>query len=278
MKQLKFICFLVKHKRVIRLVVGAAITVSIIYAVSKLDSSFLLKNPTLFGVFGTLLGAIIGGFFSLMGSVWVNENQHKALQNVKRKNVIYCPLYDELIDIQDNILNLNPYPNYVTFEKGPQTISPHPQFSAWNRIKSDTRFLEVPNVLLLQMERLDKSIREYLDIRPKANVESQKILNAELLKNGLEACRITNIGDVISKDILDEKYVDIYHHAMEMGSDKLIEDLLREKVNKKIYVKANENQIIIETREKYQSWLKVQAETIELLSLLIKRVLMKYEG
>lgn len=52
-----------------------------------------------------------------MGSVWVNNKQQKAAQNIKRKNIIYSPLYDELINIQNNILEQNPFPWYIEFEK-----------------------------------------------------------------------------------------------------------------------------------------------------------------
>lgn len=76
-----------------------------IVGMTKMDFCTLTENAGLFGVVGTLLGAFIGGVFSLMGSVWVNNKQQKAAQNIKRKNIIYSPLYDELINIQNNILD-----------------------------------------------------------------------------------------------------------------------------------------------------------------------------
>ena len=76
----------------------------IIWGIPNVDLSFIVEDATLFGVVGTLLGAIIGGAFSLLWSVWINNRQQRAIQNIKRKNVIYSPLYDELIDIQNNIL------------------------------------------------------------------------------------------------------------------------------------------------------------------------------
>ena len=152
------------------------------FCLNKINSKVIIENPTLFGGVGTLVGAIIGGFFSLMGSVWVSSKQQRAVHNIKRKNVIYSPLYDELVDIQDRILVENPYPNYIVFQKGMQTIIPHPQFTAWGRIKSDTRYLEVPVILKKQMEQLELAVREYNDIRGKANDEIKKILNKILTK------------------------------------------------------------------------------------------------
>lgn len=43
----------------------------------KINGKIISDNPTMFGVAGTLIGAVIGGFFSLMGSVWVNSKQQK---------------------------------------------------------------------------------------------------------------------------------------------------------------------------------------------------------
>ena len=107
----------------------------IVSELERIDINVVVRNSTMFGVIGTLLGAVVGGAFTLLGSVWVNSKQQKAVQNVRRKNVIYSPLYDELLDIQNRILKLNPYPAYIHFEKGPQTMNPHPQFSAWGVLK-----------------------------------------------------------------------------------------------------------------------------------------------
>ena len=57
----------------------------IIVGMTKMDFCALTENAGLFGVVGTLLGAFIGGLFSLMGSVWVNNKQQKAAQNIKEK-------------------------------------------------------------------------------------------------------------------------------------------------------------------------------------------------
>lgn len=77
-----------------------------------------LESPSLIGIYGTLLGgAFIGGTFTLIGSVWVNNRHVKAQANIKRKNLIYRPLYDEIAEIHNNILEENPFPNYIVFEK-----------------------------------------------------------------------------------------------------------------------------------------------------------------
>ncbi len=50
------------------------------------------------------------------------------------------------------------------------------------------------------------------------------------------------------------------------------------KVNNEIFERANHNPEIVNTRAKYNNWIRVQKQTIELLSLLITQVLQTYQG
>ena len=276
MKKLKINFWLQRHRKLLVFVMSFVALYMTIVGMTKMDFCTLTENAGLFGVVGTLLGAFIGGVFSLMGSVWVSNKQQKAAQNIKRKNIIYSPLYDELINIQNNILEQNPFPWYIEFEKGPQTILPHPQYDAWRRIKSDTRYLEVPDYLKKQIEKLENTIHDYIEYRYKANVEIQTILNNSLSENGLSKCEIINIGQVLSSDILENKKNDFYNEAM--MSDDNIDNDRKNIFNEVMLTKCNENMIIIETRKRYYAWCEVQKQTIEMLSIMIKQVLLKYEA
>ena len=278
MKVLEIKFFLQRHRKIIAVIVIIVLIGLFVLGLERIDINVVVRNSTMFGVIGTLLGAVVGGVFTLLGSVWVNSKQQKAVQNVRRKNVIYSPLYDELIDIQNRILKLNPYPTYVLFKKGPQTMDPHPQFSAWGRIKADTRYLEVPDILIKKMEQLEATIHKYQSIRGKASDEIQTILNDVLRDNRMQVCNIRNIGDVISCDILSDNKIDIYHTAMEIGERKQLDNQIREIINKQVYDKANTNQVVLDTREYYMDWLKIQRETINIIGLLIKQVIIKYAG
>lgn len=156
-----------------------------------------------------------------------------------------------------------------------QTQLPHPQYDAWRRIKSDTRYLEVPNYLKLQIEKLEDSIQKYITARHKVDDEVQKILNEVLVKNELEPCRICNIGSVIAKSILKNDNADIYAEAM--WEDKEIDVSKKELINSEIWKLCNSNSSVIEARICYDEWRNVQERTIEMLSIMIKSVLLKYE-
>lgn len=275
MQGLKIRYWIEKHKKIIVSFLTIVIIALLIWGIANIDLSFIVEDAALFGVVGTLLGAIIGGAFSLLGSVWINNRQQRAIQNVKRKNVIYSPLYDELVDIQNNILEQNPYPSYIVFKKGTQTLEPHPQYDAWRRIKSDTRYLEVPNCLKLQIEKLEDSIQKYINARHKVDDDVQKILNDVLIKNELEPCRICNIGSVIAKTILKNDAADIYAEAM--WDNKEIDISKKELINYEIWKQCNSNSAVIDARTCYAEWRNVQEKTIEMLSIMIKSVLLKYE-
>lgn len=85
MKKLKINFWLQRHRKLLVFVMSFVALYMTIVGMTKMDFCTLTENAGLFGVVGTLLGAFIGGVFSLMGSVWVNNKQQKAAQNIKRK-------------------------------------------------------------------------------------------------------------------------------------------------------------------------------------------------
>ena len=61
-------------------------------------------------------------------------------------------------------------------------------------------------------------------------------------------------------------------------SDDNIDNDRKNIFNEVMLTKCNENMIIIETRKRYYAWCEVQKQTIEMLSIMIKQVLLKYEA
>ena len=52
-----------------------------------------------------------------MGSIYVNNKQLTSNFEIKRKNIIYRPLYDELLEIRKILVEENPYPHFVEFDR-----------------------------------------------------------------------------------------------------------------------------------------------------------------
>lgn len=94
MNQLKFKFWIQKYKKILFCIVILALVGIITLLISKVSIIVNIADSAVIGVAGTLLGAVIGGFLSLMGSLWINSKQQRATQNIKKKNVIYSPLYD----------------------------------------------------------------------------------------------------------------------------------------------------------------------------------------
>lgn len=278
MEKIKFKISVYKHRKILAIIFTFVVIFFFVKIYKSYNFSRITNNPTTFGVIATLVGAVIGGVFTLLGSVWVNKREQKSIYNLRRKNIIYSPLYDELINIKRNILEKNQYPSYIVFGIGQQTIIPHPQYSAWDRIKNDTRYLEVPALLKDQMEKLYDKLREYISIRNSANAEIKEIVNKVLVMNGFEPSTIINLGDVLSSDILQGKDVDIFDEIYLSKEDCNISKEVVEKINSQILNFANELSSLNNIRRVYTLWMQEQDKAIEILSLLIKEIMQKYEG
>ncbi|MDU5224017.1 MAG: hypothetical protein E6192_00825 [Finegoldia magna] len=278
MKKLKFKIYVYKHRKILAIIFTFVIIFFLVKIYKSYNFTKITNNPTTFGVIATLLGAVIGGVFTLLGSIWVNKREQKSIYNLRRKNIIYSPLYDELINIKRNILEKNQYPVYIAFGIGQQTIIPHPQYSAWDRIKNDTRYLEVPLLLKDQMEKLYDTLREYISIRNSADAEIKEIVNKVLVMNGFEPSTIINLGEVLSSDILQGKDVDIINEIYFSKENCNISKEEVKKINLQILNFANELSSLNNIRRVYTILMQEQDKAIEILSLLIKEIMQKYEG
>lgn len=255
MKKLKFKIFVYKHRKILAIIFTFIVVIFLLKLYKSYNFTIITNDPTTFGVIATLLGAVIGGVFTLLGSIWVNKREQKSIYNLRRKNIIYSPLYDELINIKRNILEENQYPVYIVFGIEQQTIIPHPQYSAWDRIKNDTRYLEVPLLLKDQMEKLYDTLREYISIRNSANSEIKEIVNKVLVMNGLEPSTIINLGEVLSSEILQGEDVDILNEIYISKENCNIPNEVVNKINLQILNIANELSSLNDIRRVYALWM-----------------------
>ena len=281
LKKPKIQLFWAKHGRWIIAGITLLATVAIIFLFYKFNLIEKISswNGETVAVIGTLLGAIIGGVFTLIGSIYVNKKQLKAQTHIKRKNLIYKPLYDELCEIENDVLTANPYPSMIFFETLDRASQKFPQYAVWGRIKSDTRYLETPQILIEEVDRLFEKIDNYLKARSNNNEMMTELANNILQEVIGTKCSIINLGDSI-----------IHHAINDAGEEvcKSYKDCLKEKVevtdeqwkqaDDKFYEKCRENEIIINIKSAKQEWDSQQKRVIELLTELIQYVNIKYEG
>lgn len=237
----------------------------------------IMGNPTLVGVLGTLLGALIGGIFSLVGAFSVGKHQLKAQTQVRRKNVILKPLYDELNYIHNTILKDNPYPQRISFEEQPQTILKYPQYTAWGRIKLDTRYLETPRKLSNLLQQLEGDAKEYLSALYAAEKAIKQLLNEILDREVGVTCQLIGIeGRLLSHVLSDEAY-DLFNDIVDYQPNKDIASPDKQRVQQLFSQECRNNDSIMELLKKRQTWYRTEEACISLLAAMIKRINAQYE-
>ncbi|MBG9812372.1 hypothetical protein ABD68_12430 [Bacillus endophyticus] len=133
--------------------------------IKKLHINF--SNPVVSG----LTGALIGGILPIVGGIYTQARQFKIKGIVLRKNVIYSPLFDELVKMKKNIPQDGEYPEAIVFGKKDNGYYYRNTliFDAWERIKSDVRFIEVPTYLAKELDDFQQSGKTYMELREKAS-------------------------------------------------------------------------------------------------------------
>ena len=238
----------------------------------------IYKDSTLVGIIGTLLGAIIGGIFTLVGSLCVGKQQIKAQNQIRRKNVIYKPLYDELAEIHNLILKDNPYPLLIDFQKGSQTILRHPQFVVWGRIKADSRYLETPKKLARLLDCLEDNVRSYLSQRHEVNNVVTKILNNVLMREVETTCTIMNIGDVLLHYIVSDASFDLFKELHDsLNPRRAVDEETCKRIQDAFVAECKEDSEIISLQERYISWIQAEEDALALLAAMIKYTNAAYE-
>ncbi len=277
MIKIKINLFFLEHK----IIIYFAIVLIIVMLLVKYPPNLLISDdPVMISVIGTLLGAIVGGTFSLIGSIYVNNKKIISDSEVKRKNIIYRPLYDELLDTKKIIEIENRYPSYVTYEQGYQTITRHPQITAWNRICSDSRILDTPKIVKKQYEKYLFSIEKYISIRNSANDLIQDVINKILKKEIGTECSITNLGSCVASEILDDNLkgnIIKDHCNMALKEEVKVSEEKWDEIKSEIFNSCNSIEKIKDIRKAYYDWINIQNETIKMLELLILEINIKYE-
>ena len=260
-----------KYKKVIiALLCGFVLMALIYYGVRGMIPQMSVEE----GSFSALLGALVGGFFSLAGSIGVARMQQKSQREILKKNTIYKPLYDELMKNDDILRSKNPFPIEVWCDTNPRTIVESPSFAAWNRIQRDNRLLDVPESIQTQMNDLEETIERYLRLRRGVGTPVQKICYETLKAQGKENVLFTNIGDMVSDAVLNTDIDRALEYITEYRN-KTEDD---EKIAQEIYNACLETEDIRKIKELQKKWRDMQNGILDELAMRIKYISMKYEG
>lgn len=260
-----------KYKKVIiALLCGFVLMALIYYGVRGMIPQMSVEE----GSFSALLGALVGGFFSLAGSIGVAKMQQKSQREILKKNTIYKPLYDELMKNDDILRGENPFPMEVWCDTNPRTIVESPSFAAWNRIQRDNRLLDVPESIQTQMNDLKKTIERYLRLRRGVGTPVQKICYETLKAQGKETVLFTNIGDMVSDAVLNTDINGVLEYITEYNN-KTEDD---KKIAQEIYNACLETEDIRKIKELQKKWRDMQNGILDELAMRIKYISMKYEG
>lgn len=281
MLKIKFKLFIAKNSNWILTILISILLFLIVLFCHKIDIT-KFKEPLssdITATIGTLFGAIIGGVFTLIGTKFQYKQQLKAQTQIKRKNLIYKPLYDELIEIQNILLNYYKFPLHVVIDKQKRSYPNSAiQFTVWERIKNDSRFLDVPKCLKLKMDKLYSSIEIYDNSKTNVIQILSNLLNETLEKELSTKCTIVNIGECIFNHILSTNNYNVFQQ-LDGALSPQIEITEEEKVlvSKIIYEKCLKNEEINHIITSQQALVDHLKDTIELLISLISFVTVKYE-
>lgn len=276
LKKLRAEVCLRQHKKPVWILIGAVFLVLVYLNYSTIVAIVNMVNnleSTKVGVLGTLLGALIGGIMTLFGSVWVNSKQQKAKKYIMRKNLIYSPLYDELVKKKEEAFSEQRYPRNVWFVRDEQKLMNSIEFSVWERIKLDTRYLEVPNELIQQMELFQETVEKYLSALEDTTLQVETIIKEVFEENGEPVQTFDGLAKSVTSIIMSDKNENLYNEIC-LGKE---DTETSKKVDAEIRKKVKENPKAKKLEEAYNSWGSVHEQTIELLGLMIQQVLAKYE-
>ena len=265
------------RNKLIKILIICALICAGLYCAIQLYYCFYSKiSETTKGIIGTLLGAIVGGFFTLAGSLVINKNAQKATNAIKRKNVIYKPLYDELMEVHTEILPNNPYPHFINFEKGQQTMIKHPQYTVWGRIKKDARIFEVPAKLNKVMDELYKAIEKYQEKRRLAVAALDRIYREEMEKlANKQVVPQANVGDALLSYVLSDNRPenDLLMWSFEPSNNKEADSLWES-----LHNSVESDSDLKNCMDAKNDWNKAEEDALELLGIYIQYITVKYEG
>ncbi|MBU5307925.1 hypothetical protein KQI18_09005 [Clostridioides mangenotii] len=166
-KETKFLCvrnFLNYYVKIIILIVLALLLLNLLLKQNK-SIEFLqpiITNDNFYMSVFTLLGALVGGFCTIVGAKMSFNSDIKAKASLIRTDKIYTLLYDELIYNHNMLINCTMDDLLVHSKNdGRDDYDDRLVYSELGKICNDSRSLEIPKKFKKQIDSFYNSIEEF---------------------------------------------------------------------------------------------------------------------
>ena len=281
MRILKIKKFVAKHRK-LAIFAMAIILVALLYISWRFFAPYFTEvklSTEYIGFIGTLLGAIVGGTFSLLGSIGIQKRQTRIQNDLHRSETIYKPLYEEFIRMHKKTLKRFPY--YV-FVKRPGDTQHAVYYEVWDQIKKDSRYLEVPDKLKTQVEKLMASIEAYNKSYQELNSDLERVIGEVSKKYPIIPERQIGWASRIIRCVLDRGEIDAgmalpitctYRQDYDQEHIDAFDQYARE-----LNEACRQLKQVDIVYQKRAQWNNTEEETIKLLEYLIQYSIIRYEG
>lgn len=277
-RRLKIRLLLMEHKIPTWIAIFMCLSIFVCYCWNHLDFSQMNFSTDAIGMIGSLLGALIGGFFTLVGSIGVAKNQQKAQREILRKNIIYKPLYDELNQNDRLLTETAYYPTEIEVASRDDHSVPIPSFCIWEKIRYDNRLLETPKEIISKMKTLRIIADDFVLICNRAERKMNNIwVDIWLPKDDTSSFETFMPSGMLPLVLWSNKreaieWLNKKVNGSRRSNDNDIKNLAF------FYDCCQQEESILEVDEMKKLWVQTQREVIELLAMHIKYVNSRYEG
>ena len=263
---------ILEHKLVLG--ISIVITLFFIIKIKKISVTFYLQqllsnsNNTYYDPFvSTIIGAVVGGVFTLLGSYLATKNNIRLQANIRQSRIIFAPIFDEIVQNKKR-LEENPFPLYELIKE--KSMPTHIFYDAWNRISNDYRRFEVNYGLKIYMDLLSSSILNYQKIVTNFVNNSHHDLGKILMNYGFiteENIDRSNFVEIIFSEIMTSENSD-YLQSHSFSTEKIDFEQAHHDLRKKIKEIDGYNKLCIAQKE----WHNVQLFGEKYVGELLKNI------
>ncbi len=249
-----------------------------LYSVLTFSTS-IFKDVGFVGLFGSLFGALLGSIIGAIVSLRIQSQQSRAAASIKKKEQIYVPLYKELIDLKDQLIEY-PHPRYIWLFDETKGKVRTPHFTEWNKIKSDSRLIEIPIWIKNTLEQYTDGITNYYIERDRAvGIVEDTIVEFMMKHYNLMYRSIPEAGLSMFQAIIQDDPDTMKLILTTQFNERNKYDPIFDFAAKKIINVGKEIPIVKQTIENYDRVIVKRTNwIIEELSNVINYINMKYEN